>query len=175
MNSNQLNNQAFDNEPGEITLRKSSQFLMPVKLNQDTIIEGIYNIYPACSLGGNKIFNGYDSLAKWIMEQKTIIIDGYAGVFWDKVKSALQQQITAEGLKVNWIDTEAFLKPVSEIETMVQPYLGAADSVWGTKCLLELKDLYVFEELAAQLPDGDCDINIVIGTAASLINWGSKK
>jgi mannose-6-phosphate isomerase class I len=173
MNSNQLNNRVFDNEPGEITLRKSSQFLMPVKLNQDTIIEGIYNIYPACSLGENKIFNGYDSLAKWIMEQKTVIIDGYAGVFWDKVKSALQQQITAEGLKVNWIDTAAFLKPVSEIETMVLPYLGAADSVWGIRCLLELKDLYVFEELAAQLPDDDCDINIVIGTAASLINWGS--
>lgn len=173
MNSNQSNNQIFDPAPSEITLRKSSQFLMPVKLNQDTAIAGIYNIYPACSLGGNKIFNGYGSLSKWIIEQKTVIIDGYAGVFWDMVKSMLQRQMAAENLTVNWIDTSAFLKPVSEIETMVKPYLGAAESVWGTKCLLELKDLYVFEDLAAQLPDGGYDINIVIGTAASLINWDS--
>ncbi|MEP6610760.1 MAG: class I mannose-6-phosphate isomerase [Mucilaginibacter sp.] len=157
----------------ELQLRKSSQFLMPVKLNRSATIEGTYNIYPAQPIGENKIFNGYESLAKWIIEQKTVIIDGYAGVFWDKVKSMLQKQIEAEGLKVNWIDTAAFLKPVSEIETLVQPYLGAADSVWGTRCLLEIKDLYVFEDLAAQLPDDGCDINIVIGTAASLVNWDS--
>ena len=171
MNSNYLNKQTFYPEPLELQLRKSSQFLMPVKLEQDKAVESIYNIYPVCSLGENKIFNGYDSLAKWIMEQKTIIIDGYEGVFWNKIESALQQQMAAEGLTVNWINTADFLKPVSEIETMLQPYLGAADSVWGTRCLLELKDLYVVENLAAQLPDGQCDINIVIGTAASLINW----
>ena len=171
MNSNYLNKHTFYTEPIELQLRRSSQFLMPIKLAQDKVAEGIYNIYPVCSLGENKIFNGYDSLAKWIIEQKTVVIDGYAGVFWDKIKSALQQQMTAEGLRVNWIDTADFLKPVSEIETMLQPYLGAADSVWGTRCLLELKDLYVVENLATQLPDGRCDINIVIGTAASLINW----
>jgi hypothetical protein len=157
----------------ELQLRKSSQFLMPVKLNRSATIEGAYNIYPAQPIGENRIFNGYESIAKWIIEQKTVIIDGYVGVFWDKIKSAIQKQIEAEGLKVNWIETAAFLKPVSEIETLVQPYLGVEDSVWGTKCLLEIKDIYVVEDLAAQLPDDKCDINIVIGTAASLVNWDS--
>jgi len=155
----------------ELQLRKSSQFLMPVKLNRSAIIEGTYNIYPAQPIGENKIFNGYESLAKWVIEQKNVIIDGYAGVFWDKAKSILQQQIEAEGLTVNWIETTSFLKPFSEVETLVQPYLGAADSVWGTKCLLEIKDFYVVEDLSAQLPDDGSDINIVMGTAASLVNW----
>jgi len=173
MNSNYPDKQPVYTEPMELQLRKSSQFLMPIKSEQDKAVEGIYNIYPACSLGGNKIFNGYDSLAKWIIEQKTVIIDGYAGVFWDTVKLMLQRQMAAKGLTVNWIDTAAFLKPGSEIEAMIRPYLGAAESVWGTRCLLELKDLYVLEDLAAQLPDGGCNINIVIGTGASLINWAS--
>ncbi|MCO5946527.1 class I mannose-6-phosphate isomerase [Mucilaginibacter flavidus] len=173
MNSNYPNKQTFYTEYMELQLRKSSQFLMPVKLNRSATIEGNYNIYPAQPIGENKIFNGYESLTRWIIEQKTVIIDGYTGVFWDRVKLILQKQIEAEGLKVNWIETAAFLKPVSEIETLVQPYLGAEDSVWGTKCLLEIKDLYVFEDLAAQLPDDGCDINIVIGTAASLVNWDS--
>jgi len=173
MNSNYPNKQTSHTESMELQPRKSSQFLMPVKLNRSAIIEGTYNIYPAQPIGENKIFNGYESLAKWIIEKKTVIIDGYAGVFWDKAKSILQQQIEAEGLTINWIETAAFLKPVSEIEALVQPYLGATDSVWGTKCLLEIKELYVFEDLAAQLPNDERDINIVIGTAASLVNWDS--
>jgi mannose-6-phosphate isomerase class I len=171
MEINQTDIQTFNLEPVKVQLRKSSQFLMPVKLNPDTITEGIYNIYPVCSLGENKIFNGYGSLARWIIEQKTVIIDGYAGVFWDKIQSALQQQIAGAGLTVNWIDTAAYLKPASEIDTMAQPYLGEPDAVWGTKCLLKLKDFYETEKLTVQLPDNQFDINIVIGPAASLINW----
>jgi len=173
MNSNYPGNQTSYTEPAEPQLRKSSQFLMPVNLNPRAASKGAYNIYPAHPLGGNKIFNGYHSLANWIIEKRTVVIDGFVGVFWSEIKSALQKHMEAEGLKVNWIDTADFLKPASEVETIVQPYLGAADSVWGTRCLLELKDLYIAGELAAQLPDDRCDINIVIGTAASLVNWDS--
>ena len=171
MISNEPNKQTFYPESAELQLRKSSQFLMPIKLEQDRPINCIYNIYPVCSLGENKIFNGYGSLALWIIEQKTVIIDGYTGVFWDKIQSALLQHMTNAGLKVNWINTAHYLKPKSEIETMVKPFLGEPDSVWGTRCLLELKDLYEMELLTARLPDDQCDINILFGPAASLVNW----
>jgi mannose-6-phosphate isomerase class I len=170
MNSNQLSGQTFNPEPVEVQVRKSSQFLMPGKLEQ-TAVTGIYNIYPVCSLGEQKIFNGYASLSEWIIGQKTVIIDGYTGVFWDKIQSALLRYMNNAGLKVNWINTAHYLKPNSEIETIVKPFLGAPDSVWGTRCLLELKDLYEMELLTARLPDDQCDINILFGPAASLVNW----
>lgn len=155
----------------EAPLRKSSQFLMPVKLSESSIEKGEYNIYPVCSLEDNKIFTGYYSLARWIIEQKTVVIDGYTGVFWDKVQSALNQYFLNTGLTVNWVKTEHFLKPLSATEELVQPFLGDYDSVWGTKCSLTLKDFYEVGKLTQQSPDNEYDINIVIGTAAVLSDW----
>jgi mannose-6-phosphate isomerase class I len=173
MNSNSLNNQADNHNPAIVQLRKSSQFLLPTKLNQDTVAKGIYNIYPVCPLGENKIFNGYDSLVQWIIEQKTAVIDGYAGLFWEEIKSSIHEQIINKGLTVNWIETATYLRPVSEIDLIVRPFLSEPDSVWGTKCMLEIKDFYEFEALAAQLPDKECAVNIVIGSAAALVNWNA--
>ena len=171
MKLNNVTGQTKNDIPGGERLRKSTQNLLPVTLDQDASIEGGYNIYPVCSLGGNKIFTGYASLAQWIIKHRTVVIDGFTGVFWGKIQSAIHQQITNAGLTVNWIETAAYLKSVSEIDTIVNPFLGERDSVWGTKCLLTLKDLYKWEEFAAQVPDEDYDINIVIGTAATLANW----
>ncbi|MDB5156654.1 MAG: hypothetical protein JWR50_1361 [Mucilaginibacter sp.] len=131
----------------------------------------VYNIYPVTKLAAGKIFNGYTSLAKWITEQKTVVIEGYAGVLWDLVKDALQAEIEAAGLKVNFIKTADYLKSTTEIEKLVEPFLGTPTSVWGTKCTLELKDLYELDQLSAQQPDTNYDINILIGTGATLANW----
>lgn len=144
---------------------------MPVKLDRDAVVNDAYNIYPVCSLRDGKIFNGYPSLAKWITEQKTVVIDGYEGVFWDHIKSGLQEHFDEAGLKVNWVATKNYLKSPAEIDDLVKPFLGEVDSVWGTKCILTLKDLYRVNELLIQLPDSTCDINILFGTASALVNW----
>jgi len=170
MNSNNTTDHVNGYKSAGEQLRKSSQALMPVILNQDDT-EGLYDIYPVRSLGSNKIFNGYASLVEWIIKQKTVVIDGYVGVFWDQIQSAIDQQITNVGLTVNWIDTGAYLKPVSEIDAIICPFLGEPESVWGTKCLLTLKDFFDLEEFTAQSPDEGYDINIVVGTGAALINW----
>ncbi|WP_255485130.1 class I mannose-6-phosphate isomerase [Mucilaginibacter sp. X5P1] len=171
MNSNNTTDQGNNYMSKGVPLRKSSQTLMPVILNQDDT-EKAYNIYPVCSLGSKKNFNGYNSLVQWIIKQKTIVIDGYGGVFWDEIKWAIDQQITNAGLTINWIETAAYLKPVAEIDAMVTPFLGEKESVWGTKCLLTLKDFYQ-DEFGAQSPDKAFDINIVVGTGAALINWNA--
>ena len=157
----------------EPELRKTSQALMPAKLDGRLTASDAYNIYPVSSLGSGKIYNGYHSLAQWIIEQKTVIIDGYAGIFWKTVQSELHQVFTDAGLTVHWIETSHYLKPPSVINQLAQPFLGADDSVWGTKCLLSLKDLFQVEELGEQQTDAGCDINIVIGTAAALCNWNA--
>jgi mannose-6-phosphate isomerase class I len=162
----------FDNNAADLQLRKSTQFLMPHKLSDNKDGE-VYNIYPVTNLGSGKIFNGYASLAEWIIGQKTVVIDGYEGVLWDIVKTSLQSQIADAGLKVNFIETAAYLKSEEDIETLVQPFLGATTSVWGTKCTLKLSDLYELDKLIAQSPDKEYDVNIVIGTGAALANWGA--
>ncbi len=155
----------------ETPLRKSSQALMPLKLDKALVTNGDYNIYPATSLGGDKIFNGFQSLAAWIIKQKTVVIDGYAGVFWDEIQHALHQHLLKAGVTVNWVQIKDFLKPASAIKALVQPFLGSEDSVWGTKCLLTLEDFYSIEKLAQQSPDQECDINIVVGPGAALSGW----
>jgi len=152
-------------------IRRTSQFLMPVRLNRNNITQDEYNVYPVRSLGGGKIFNGYHSLAQYIIGKKTVIIDGYAGVLWDTIKTSLNEYFIADGLTVNWIETSAYLKPAQVLETLIQPFLGAPDAVWGTKCTLSLHDLYELDKLTEQLPNEATDLNIVMGPGAALSGW----
>lgn len=152
-------------------LRKTAQYLMPSKLDMPLDVENGYNIYPSAAIGDGKIFNGYDSLTQWIVDQQIVLVDGYVGVFWDKIQASINSRLEAKGLRANWIKTEDFLKASTEIDTMVAPFLGAEDAVWGSKCTLSLADLYQMEELSAQVPDHTAAINIIIGPAAALANW----
>jgi mannose-6-phosphate isomerase class I len=154
-----------------LPIRKTSQYLMPIKMEHPSSAAGTYNIYPVCSLEGNIIFNGYGSLAQWIIEQRVVVIDGYVGVFWHAIQEALDAHFNKAGLLVKWVHTAQYLKPVGAVESMVQPFLGSEDSVWGTKCSLSLSDLYETEQLQKDLPEKEYDINIVIGPGATLSNW----
>jgi len=171
MNLNSVVSPTSTNHAGKEQSRKSSQPLMPIKLNCGSEAKADYTIYPVCPLGENKINNGFYSLAQWIKTHKTVLIDGYVGVFWNVVQSGLQQEFTKVGLKVNWINTASFMKSTGEIEELVHPFLGAPEAVWGTKCLLELKDLFNCEKINSQFTDEQSDLNIIIGTGAALSNW----
>jgi len=149
--------------------RKTGQFLMPNTVNSFPDQAG-YNIYPVFNLDDGRIHNDYSSLAEWIISHKNVIIDGYAGVFWEVVKDELTKCFERSNLKVGWTNTTTFLKKEEAIDEMVSPFLGADDSVWGTKCLLNLEDLFD-PSLTDQLPDANCDINILYGTGAALADW----
>lgn len=143
---------------------------MPAKLT-DTFNEGGgYNVYPAAALGSGKIFNGFDSLAKYIIGNKTVLIDGYVGVFWDRIQNGLENCFAEQGLAVNWIHTADHLKPTDEVNKLVSPFLGEQSSVWGTKTTLSLKDLFE-ARITEQVADKSSDINIIIGTGAALSGW----
>jgi mannose-6-phosphate isomerase class I len=152
-------------------LRKTSQYLMPSKLDGSFVNKGEYDVYPFCSLGNGKISTGYASLVPWIVEQKTVVIDGYVGVYFDKIKVELNSLLVSEGLAVNWVNTSDYLKGEQEMEQMVAPFLGEYEAVWGTKCTLTLSDIFEIDNLRAQLPDQSAAINIIIGHGAALANW----
>jgi mannose-6-phosphate isomerase class I len=149
-------------------MRKTTQYLMPPQL--PAVKDGeVYNIYPVAPLGSGKIFNGYAGLAQWIIEQKTVVIDGFGGVIWDATKKALQAELERAGVKVNFIDTANYFKSAEDIEQLVQPFLGTPTSVWGTKCTLQLADLFDLSNIPS--PDESSEVNIIIGTGAALARW----
>ena len=75
--------------------RVSSQPLLPQQAQAGVATSDGYHMYPFHALGADKIFNGYDSLARWMTGHKQIMIDGYGGIFWKEVKQCLQTAFEA--------------------------------------------------------------------------------
>ena len=145
--------------------RESAQPLLPVHAATEN---GSYNMYPFHPLGNGKIQAGYHTLAGWIAAHPLVLIDGYAGIFWDKVQAALDREFTGMGLKIKWHRTDAFLKDAGTIQDLVSPFIGNEGDVWGTKTTLDITDFFETEKLASLSFDGPYDHHIVIGTGAAL-------
>jgi mannose-6-phosphate isomerase class I len=149
--------------------RKTQQFLAPAKAMPAA--KGQYDIYPAFPVGSGKIEQGTDALAVWIVEQKTVSIDGYAGVFWDKLVEDLSKTEALREKKVCWFRTEAAMKSPEKIEKMIAPYMGEADSIFGKITDLSLQDWFCENKLSQMQPDKKADVNILIGCGAALAGW----
>jgi hypothetical protein len=61
--------------------RKTDQYLLPYR--KETPVAGEYDIYPSHFIGENKIFSGFESLARRLAMETTVVIDGYVGVFYE--------------------------------------------------------------------------------------------
>ena len=145
--------------------RESAQPLLPVHAAPEN---GSYNMYPFHPLGNGKIQSGYHTLAAWIAASPLVLIDGYAGVFWDKVQEALDRELTSMGLSIKWHRTGTLLKSNSSIQDLVSPFIGNEGDIWGTKTTLSITDFFEREKLAALSFNGPYDHHIVIGTGAAL-------
>ncbi|WP_346237033.1 class I mannose-6-phosphate isomerase [Niabella insulamsoli] len=161
-----------DEVPGTKTkkagFRKSLQAVLPIRLPETQQASQVYNIYPSFSLGKGKIFHGYQTLAQWMAHHDIIFMDGFSGVLWHEVQSALAVAFHKLGKTIQWVNTEDFLKSPEEIETMVSTFMGARDSVWGTKTDLQLVDYFHQDRMNQFQKDGDADCLIVWGPGAAL-------
>lgn len=157
----------------EEPIRKTGQKIMPRHISKINQPQG-YNIYPYYPLGDQKIFDGYSSLCDYIVEQKTVVIDGYVGVLWDRLITSLTEELNSRQLSVNIIDTASFFKSEVALDAMITPSLGAADSVWGRKTTLTLSDYFDTAALNEVKKDSTADINMVIGCGASLASWNAS-
>lgn len=162
-------------EPGTLaskhasTLRNTKQEILPAE--GYTMDPAGYRVYPTHPLGSGEIHVGFDTLAQWIVEQETVIIDGYVGNFWDRISASLATALEKLGARVNWIATDDFLKSEAAIERLVKPFLGSVDSVWGTKTTLDLNDFYQLDAFDSLEPDPTYTVNILMGTGAALCEW----
>jgi mannose-6-phosphate isomerase class I len=149
--------------------RKTGQYLLPeVKPSR---VEGSYDIYPAFKLDENLISIGYESISEIIIRHRTIILDGYIGVFYDQFREQLELYLTKKGFNTAWKSTSDYYKDQDIITELVSPFLGGDDPLFGKRTTLRLQDFFDIPRLKALLPDKDADINLIIGPGAALIGW----
>ncbi|MBN2280269.1 MAG: class I mannose-6-phosphate isomerase [Candidatus Marinimicrobia bacterium] len=150
--------------------RETKQYLAPV--HPPKLSEGEYNIYPAYPIPDGKIFDDLEPLSEIIISRKNIVIDGYAGVFWEDLRNQLSSFFVNKNIEVNWTPSEIFMLAEEDIFSKVFPFLGGDDPVFGRRYTGDLSDFFDHEELSEYRPD-DEKVNIVYGVGAALIksNW----
>ena len=149
--------------------RNSQQPLLPIKKPIPT--EGRYDICPSFKLEENRIFEGIEALAAFVENHRTVIIDGYVGVFYDSFLEKLNEALEAHGLRTSWEKTSDFLKPSDIIEDIISPFIRGDDPLFGKRTTLNLEDFFNISKLKELQPDPEADINLIIGTGASLSGW----
>ncbi|RYG02586.1 MAG: hypothetical protein EOO02_10265 [Chitinophagaceae bacterium] len=154
--------------PGDSEQRLTLQPLLPKFIDDENMSSTGYGIYPFHTLGTGKICNGYESLATRIADHPAVLIDGFSGVLWHEVRKNLSQIFEQRGSKVNWIDVSEALKPSEIIESLIKPFMGESDSLWGRRSTLSLIEFFDLKKLAEIKGNGE--LTIVYGTGASLVS-----
>ncbi len=146
--------------------RKTTQYLMP--LLKPAAEYGRYDIYPAYTLEEGIIFEGYESLAAEIKNHRTIIIDGFIGVFFNDLRQSLQDYFTRININVQWHNVSEAILPEEEINKLIAPFLGGDDPLFGTRTTLNLADFFQSDKLHIKLNENSDHLNIIYGAGAFL-------
>jgi len=154
------------------SFRKTTQTLAPVRHQPAT--EGQYDIYPSFDIGPGKIQLGIAALAQTLQHHKRVQLDGYGGVLWQDLREKLDQHLAALGLQAHWISIDDALKTPDQIESLVAPFLGGNDPVFGTRFTGSLSDFFNQDPLQGFQPDANADLAIVYGCGAALVNWADS-
>lgn len=149
--------------------RKTTQLLAPIE--HTPLPSGQYDIYPGFPVGAGKIEMGYSALAEKLAGQKTVILEGYGGVFWDEVRSELEQAFVQLGKRVAWYDVAKAYKSEDELQAILAPFLGGDDPIFGTGFSGQLSDFFETSALQNLQPHGDADVHILYGSGAALAGW----
>ena len=149
--------------------RRTSQDLLPP--TRPPAAGGRYDLYPGFPIEAGSITQGFAALAAQIADSATVIIDGYGGVFWEPFREALDTALRAQGITAQWSSVDDALKPPAEIETLIEPFLGGDDPLFGTRLTGTLRDFFDGEKLAALAPSPAAQMNIVYGCGAALAGW----
>ncbi|HMO16303.1 MAG TPA: class I mannose-6-phosphate isomerase [Pirellulaceae bacterium] len=130
-----------------------------------------YNLYPAFPLEAGAVSAGFDALARELTEHRLLRIDGYVGVFWSHFRHRIQEALAGLGVEATWIDVSEALKRPAEIESLLAPFLGADDPLFGTRFTGALADFFDADRLTAIGPDPTARLTILYGCGSAFIDW----
>ena len=149
--------------------RETGQYLLPD--TKPDLPQGMYDIYPSYKLEENRIYSGFEALANVIVNYKTVIIDGYIGVFYDLFLDKLDAFFKEKGTNSSWQKSSDYMKSPEIIEEMISQFTGGDDPLFGKRTTLNLEDFFNLQQLKELVPDPNADINIIIGPGSSLAGW----
>jgi hypothetical protein len=130
-----------------------------------------YDVYPVFSIGSEKIFRGLDTLSEIIVGEKIVTLDGFTGVFFDRLRNDLQSLLRSKyDIEIQWINVNDFLRSEDEINKIIQPFLGGNDPLFGTRTDLTLSDFFDAELLGKPFPADSDGHYIIYGIGASLFS-----
>jgi predicted NBD/HSP70 family sugar kinase/mannose-6-phosphate isomerase class I len=158
-------------KPG--AFRKTRQTLLPSQRSGQATDN--YEIFPSYLLQEGIINTGFQTLARAVRMEKTLIIDGYGGVLWEQFRENMNHALWQEGVKSLWFDINACLKKEHVINQMIADSLNGDDPVFGKKYGGQLSDFFDEEKLGLISPDDSAGMCIVYGTGASLSGWTGKQ
>lgn len=151
------------------TWRKTAQYLLPDIKPQTN--SGRYDIYPSFILEDGLIYDGFESLAAVILKHRNVTIDGYGGVLFDHFREKLDEVFKNTGIKCSWKSSSDCLKSPEAINEMIAPFTGGDDPLFGKRTSLVLEDFFDLQKIKDLSPEQNSDLNILIGTGASLTGW----
>lgn len=152
--------------PGAIR-RSSNQLLAPAVVEPSHGLA--YSLYPAHPVDVGAVRFGFDALAKQIAGCRLVRIDGYGGVFWTQFQSQLEKSLCAIGVEATWIDLSDALKPANVVESLVGPYLGGDDPLFGTRFFGSLNEFFDSSKLTSFSGVRAGAHTIVYGCGAALV------
>jgi mannose-6-phosphate isomerase class I len=153
----------------QAAFRKTTQDLMPAQANETQ--PGEYNIYPGFPMGEGTIWSGHREFAEKIRSASVVVLDGFPGVLWDNLCECLTIELDALGTRATWQDVSSAMRSVQEVESLIAPYLGGNDPLFGRRFQGTLADFFEPEKLSALQPDPSASLNILYGCGATLAGW----
>ncbi|HSK67214.1 MAG TPA: class I mannose-6-phosphate isomerase, partial [Anaerolineales bacterium] len=147
--------------------RKTSQPLLPK--THEPRPPGEYEMYPVYSLSAEKIEHGFSHLASHLIGHPQIVIDGYVGVLWGHFRDQLNQALHNQGVKAQWISVAKALRPAAEIQTLIEPFLGWDDPIFGKRFTGTLADFFDPQNLTPEAEGPRSEMVIYYGTGAALV------
>lgn len=149
--------------------RQTSQRLAPL-IHRPTE-PGRYDIYPAFPLGPGRLEVGFEAIAARVAGAPRVVIDGFGGVLWESFRGRLDAALNRIDVEAEWIDVRSALLAPTVVDTIVSPFLGGDDPLWGTHFTGELADLFDRTRLAGLAPNSGSASSILYGEGAALAGW----
>ncbi len=114
---------------------------------------------------------GFEAIAGQVASHHAVRIDGFVGVFWEDFREKLKEALSRINIEATWIDVALAQNSPSEIESIIKPFLGGDDPLFGTRYIGELIDFFDASRLAAMIPDGNATVTILYGCGSALVEW----
>jgi len=151
----------------ENRFRHTTQVLLPV-YKPDTRKEE-YDIYPVFDIGEHKISTSLENLFAELPSDKLILLDGYAGTFFEEITEGLSALYAASGRdRPEFVDISEAIKGHDEIDLLLEVSMGGPDPLFGKRSELSLIDFFDPQKLESLKERIKGEKVLVYGTGASL-------